>query len=131
MCFFTVDTAEYAVVTQFGRPVQVVTEPGLGVKLPYQSVSKFDNRLFVHTPPLSEFLTPKDRGRASGVIRGGSPGRKFFETVFDRVGAETRLSDILSAELARRSGEPARGLRRDRTRRVSRGRPRRGDRNLA
>ena len=54
MCFFSVDTAEYAVVTQFGRPVQVVTEPGLGIKLPYQSVNKFDNRLFVYAPPPSQ-----------------------------------------------------------------------------
>jgi membrane protease subunit HflC len=101
MCFFSVDTAEYAVVTQFGRPVQVVTEPGLGVKLPYQSVNKFDNRLFVYAPPPSEFLTlEKTAVAASGVIlwRIAEP-RKFFETVFDRVGAEARLSDILSAEL--------------------------------
>jgi modulator of FtsH protease HflC len=34
LCLFTVDTAEYAVVTQFGEPVQVLREPGLGVKLP-------------------------------------------------------------------------------------------------
>jgi membrane protease subunit HflC len=101
MCFFTVDTAEYAVVTQFGRPVQVVTEPGLGVKLPYQSVNKFDNRLFVYAPPLSEFLTlEKSAVVASGAIlwRIAAP-RKFFETVFDRVGAEARLNDILFAEL--------------------------------
>ena len=101
MCFFTVDTAEYAVVTQFGRPVQVVTEPGLGVKLPYQSVNKFDNRLFVYAPPVSEFLTlEKTAVVASGAIlwRIAAP-RKFFETVFDRVGAEARLSDILFAEL--------------------------------
>ncbi len=100
-CFFSVDTAEYAVVTQFGRPVQVVTEPGLGVKLPYQSVNKFDNRLFVYAPPPSEFLTlEKTAIAAAGVIlwRIAEP-RKFFETVFDRVGAEARLSDILSAEL--------------------------------
>ena len=98
MCFFSVDTAEYAVVTQFGRPVQVITEPGLGVKLPYQSVNKFDNRLFVYAPPPSEFLTlEKTAVAASGVIlwRIAEP-RKFFETVFDRVGAEARLSDILS-----------------------------------
>ena len=101
MCFFSVDTAEYAVVTQFGRPVQVITEPGLGVKLPYQSVNKFDNRLFVYAPPPSEFLTlEKTAVVASGVIlwRIAEP-RKFFETVFDRVGAEARLSDILFAEL--------------------------------
>jgi modulator of FtsH protease HflC len=101
LCFFTVDTAEYVVVTQFGEPVQVVTAPGLGVKLPHQSVNKFDNRLFVYTPPLSEFLTrEKSAVVASGAIlwRIAEP-RKFFETVFDRVGAEARLSDILFAAL--------------------------------
>src|ERR671919_2164629 len=101
LCFFSVDRAEYAVVTQFGEPVQVITEPGLGIKLPYQSVNKFDNRLFVYAPPLSEFLTlEKTAVVASGAIlwRIAAP-RKFFETVFDRVGAEARLSDILFAEL--------------------------------
>ena len=34
LCLFTVGDGERAVVTSFGRPVQVVTTPGLGVKLP-------------------------------------------------------------------------------------------------
>jgi membrane protease subunit HflC len=100
-CFFTVDRAEYAVVTQFGEPVQVVTEPGLGVKLPYQSVNRFDNRLFVYAPPLSEFLTLEKSAvvAASAILWRIAEPRKFFETVFDRIGAEARLSDILFAEL--------------------------------
>ena len=100
-CFFVVDQAEYAVVTEFGEPVQVVMAPGLGLKLPYQSVQKFDRRLFVYTPPQGEFLTlEKTAVVASGAIlwRIAEP-RKFFETVFDRNGAEARLSDILFAEL--------------------------------
>ncbi len=100
-CFFIVDQAEHAVVTQFGEPVQVVTTPGLGLKLPYQSVQKFDSRLFVYAPPLGEFLTlEKTAVVASGAIlwRIAEP-RKYFETVFDRTGAEARLSDILFAEL--------------------------------
>jgi membrane protease subunit HflC len=100
-CFFVVDQAEDAVVTQFGEPVQVVTEPGLGLKYPFQSANRFDRRLFVYAPPLSEFLTlEKTAVVASSVIlwRIAEP-RKFFETVFDRTGAEARLSDILFAEL--------------------------------
>ncbi len=100
-CLFTVDQADDAVVTQFGKPVQVLTEPGLGLKYPFQSVNSFDHRLFVYTPPLSEFLTlEKTAVVASSVIlwRVAEP-RKFFETVFDRTGAEARLSDILFAEL--------------------------------
>ncbi len=100
-CFFSVDTSEYAVVIEFGNPVQVVTEPGLGFKYPYQNVVKFDNRLYVYTPPLSEFLTlEKTPVVASTAIlwRIDDPSR-FLQTVFDRVGAESRLSDILFAEL--------------------------------
>ena len=33
LCFYQVDTGEYALVTEFGKPVQVVTTPGLGFKL--------------------------------------------------------------------------------------------------
>jgi membrane protease subunit HflC len=101
LCLFTVDTGEYAVVTQFGKPVQVLREPGLGVKLPYQSVDKFDNRLFVYTPPPSEFLTLEKTAVVASVAilwRILEP-RKFFETVFDRTGAQARLSDVLFAQL--------------------------------
>lgn len=101
LCFFKVETGEYAVVTEFGDPVQVVTSQGLGIKYPYQSVRKFDARLNVYTPAVSEFLTrDKTAVIASGVIlwRIEDP-RKYFETVFNRTGAESRLGDILFAEL--------------------------------
>ena len=101
LSLFRVETGEYAVVTEFGDPVQVVTTPGLGIKYPYQSVRKFDARLYVHTPEFSEFLTrDKTAVIASGAIlwRVEEP-RKYFETVFNRTGAESRLNDILFAEL--------------------------------
>lgn len=100
-CFFAVGSAEYALVTEFGRPVQVVERPGLGFKLPWRSVRFFDRRLFVYTPPPGEFLTrEKTSVVASGAIlwRIADP-KRFFETVFDRAGAESRLGDILSAAL--------------------------------
>ncbi|MGH6905500.1 MAG: SPFH domain-containing protein, partial [Geminicoccaceae bacterium] len=69
LCFFKVETGVYAVVTEFGDPVQVVTTPGLGIKYPYQSVRKFDARLYVYAPAISEFLTrDKSAVVASGVI---------------------------------------------------------------
>jgi membrane protease subunit HflC len=101
LSFFAVDASEYAVVTEFGNPVQVVMEPGLGVKYPYQSVTRFDRRLYVYTPPLSEFLTlEKTPVVASTAIlwRIADP-HKFLQTVFDKLGAEARLSEILFAEL--------------------------------
>ena len=101
LCIFTVDSADYAIVTEFGKPTQVVTAPGLGFKHPLQSVWRFDRRLFVYAAPPSEFLTvEKTPVLASGTVlwRVADP-KRYFETVIDRMGAESRLGDILSAEL--------------------------------
>src|ERR1700747_3172620 len=57
LCFFTVDSADYAIVTDFGKPTQVITAPGLRFKHPLQSVRTFDRRLFVYASPPSEFPT--------------------------------------------------------------------------
>jgi membrane protease subunit HflC len=101
LCIFTVDSAEYAIVTDFGKPTQVLTEPGLGFKHPLQSVWRFDRRLFVYASSPNEFLTvEKTPVVASGTVlwRVADP-KRYFETVIDRRGAESRLGDILSAEL--------------------------------
>ncbi len=101
LCIFTVDSADYAIVTDFGKPTQVVTAPGLGFKHPLQSVRTFDRRLFVYASTPSEFLSiEKTPVVASGTIlwRVADP-KRYFETVIDRRGAESRLGDILSAEL--------------------------------
>ena len=103
LCVFTVGEGEFAVVTQFGRPVRVESTPGLKVKLPapFQTVARFDRRLFALVPTPREFLTlGKKNVIASGFIlwRVHDP-KKFMQTVFDRVGAESRLGDILFAEL--------------------------------
>ncbi len=103
LCVFTVGEGEFAVVTQFGRPVRVESTPGLKVKrpAPFQTVARFDRRLFALVPTPREFLTlGKKNVIASGFIlwRVHDP-KKFMQTVFDRVGAESRLGDILFAEL--------------------------------
>ena len=101
LCFFTVQTGEFALVTEFGKPVQVVTSPGLGFKYPYQSVRSFDSRLFAFTPASTEYLTLEKTPvvAASTILWRISDPKTFFQTVFDRAGAESRLSDILFAEL--------------------------------
>jgi membrane protease subunit HflC len=103
LCLFTVEVGHIAVVTQFGDPVRVETAPGLHAKypFPFQSVIELDARLHILVPPPSELLTVEKRNVvASGYIvwRVADP-RKFLQTVFDRAGAESRLSDILFAEL--------------------------------
>jgi len=101
LCFFVVDGTEYAIVTDFGKPTQIVKSSGLGVKYPYQSLRTIDRRVFVYASPSSEFLTlEKTPVVAAGTVlwRVADP-KRYFETVFDRIGAESRLGDILFAEL--------------------------------
>src|SRR5258708_10003497 len=109
LCFFTVDSADYAIVTDFGKPTQVITAPGLRFKHPLQSVRTFDRRLFVYASPPSEFLTiEKTPVVASGTIlwRGGDPQRDF-ETAIQKRGAETSTGDIPFAEVrAATRGKP-------------------------
>jgi membrane protease subunit HflC len=103
LCLFTVEAGQVAVVTQFGDPVRIESVPGLHAKYPYpfQSVIALDGRLHILVPPPSELLTLEKRNVvASGYIvwRVADP-RRFLQTVFDRAGAESRLGDILFAEL--------------------------------
>lgn len=60
---YQVSEIESAVVTRFGRPVRVVTEPGLGWKRPwpFEAVTRFDARLSVLEGRLSEALTADKR----------------------------------------------------------------------
>ncbi|MDQ6966918.1 MAG: protease modulator HflC, partial [Mariprofundaceae bacterium] len=45
MCAFVVDQREQVLELQFGNPKVVVNEPGLHFKLPWESLSRFENRL--------------------------------------------------------------------------------------
>ena len=45
LTFYTVRETEFALITQFGRPVRTVMDAGLHVKWPYQSILRFDRRL--------------------------------------------------------------------------------------
>jgi membrane protease subunit HflC len=100
-CAFVVDANEFGIVTAFGRPVAVIDQPGLDVKAPYETVHRIDKRLFVYAAPPAEFLTlEKIPVVAAGTVLWRTVDPKhFFETVFDRPGAEARLGELLLAEL--------------------------------
>jgi len=56
--FYVVDVRHQAVITQFGKPVRTVTEPGLCVKTPFiQEVRYFDKRLLEWSGEPSDILT--------------------------------------------------------------------------
>src|SRR4030067_2136916 len=59
--FYTVDQTQSALVHQLGKPVKVVTEPGLNLKPPFiQTVIYFDNRRLIYDATPSVVLT-KDK----------------------------------------------------------------------
>ena len=102
LTFFQVAETEFALVTQFGRPVRTVTEAGLHVKWPFQFATTFDRRLRLYSPRPSEFLT---RDKKNLVIENYVAWRienpqKFLETVGDETAAEPRLHDVIWSGLA-------------------------------
>src|SRR6267378_3584672 len=92
LCLVTVGEREFAVISQFGRPVRVESTPGLKLKLPapFQTVTRFDRRLFALVPAPREFLTlGKQSVVATGLIlwRVEDPA-KYMRTVFARMKSE-------------------------------------------
>jgi membrane protease subunit HflC len=76
---FFVDETEYVYVTQFGQPLRLYTEAGLGVKWPYQSLWRFDRRLQICEPPAREMLTEdKENLNFGWFVCWRLPGRAFI-----------------------------------------------------
>jgi membrane protease subunit HflC len=100
--FYSVRETEFALVTQFGRPVRTVANAGLHVKWPFQSILWFDKRLRIYNPRPSEFLT---RDKKNLVIdnyvawRIDDPNR-FVQSVGETSAAEMRLHDIIWSGLS-------------------------------
>ena len=106
---YTVDTTEYAVVTQFGNPVAVVDEAGLNIKLPdpIQSLQKLDKRVQVYQEDSLELLTADKQSVAMdyyGTWKIEDP-IQYLKTVKNKVGAEARLMDIYSSSLSVQLGK--------------------------
>jgi len=100
---FEVKETEYAVVTQFGKPVQVVKTAGLCTKLPdpVQSIRRFDKRLLIYGVKPSEFLTSDKKNLIieTYVTWRIQDPMKFLTSVRDRRTAELLLADVTCAEV--------------------------------
>ena len=100
---FTVRETEFALVTQFGKPIRTVTDAGLSFKVPLlHQVQLFDRRLRVYNPPRSEFLT-KDKKNLSidsyALWQIADP-QAFVQAVGNERAAEMRLHDLVWSGLA-------------------------------
>jgi membrane protease subunit HflC len=97
---FTLDEAEQAIIVQFGEPRgEVITTPGLHVKLPWQEVRRFDKRLLVWDGDVTQIPT---LGREFILVDTTARWRisdplQFLRSVRDERGARTRLDDIIDS----------------------------------
>jgi len=102
LSLYTVSETQFALITQFGRPVRTVMQAGLHGKWFFQSAQLFDKRLRIYNPAPSEFLT---RDKKNLVIENYVAWRiedpnRFVQTVGDVPSAEMRLHDIIWSGLS-------------------------------
>jgi membrane protease subunit HflC len=106
LMFFTLDERYVALVTRFGKPVRRVTSAGLHLKLPFETVVRFDRRLQLTEIPARELLT---RDKKSLVVEVFScwyvnDPKRFLEAIGTIQSVPIRLEDIIVSELAAQLG---------------------------
>ncbi|MBR0799303.1 protease modulator HflC [Bradyrhizobium jicamae] len=105
---FTVQQTEQALVVRFGKPVDVVTEPGLNFKVPFtDSVILIDKRILDLENPSQEIIASDQkrlvvdafaRYRIKDALR-------FYTSVGSIQAANLQLTTLLNASLRRVLGE--------------------------
>lgn len=99
---YTVDQRQQVVVTQFGKFVKSVQQPGIHFKTPFvQKLTYLDDRLLEYDSAPTEIIT-KDKKNL--LVDNFSKWkiidpRRFVESVRDEAGAQARLDDIIYSEL--------------------------------
>ena len=99
---FTIDETEQVIITQLGKYVRTVSEPGLNFKIPFlQSVRKFEDRVLEYDAAAAPVITSDKKHL---VIDNYARWKivdplKLYQTVRDESGAQARLDDIVFSEL--------------------------------
>jgi len=102
LSLFTVDQTQQAIVIQLGKPLKGISGPGLHFKVPFiQQVINFETRILVYDATSTEVLT-KDKKNL--VVDNYTKWAitdplKFYTTVRNENGAQSRLDDIVYAQL--------------------------------
>ncbi len=104
--FAVIDETELAVVTMLGRPTRTISDAGIILKWPIESVLRFEKRLLLYNPPASEFLT---RDKKNLVVNSAICWRiedplRFLQSAGTITGAEMRIHDLVWASLAAEMG---------------------------
>jgi membrane protease subunit HflC len=98
-----VDETEHVVITQFGRPVAVISDAGLHAKLPapIQRVTRVDKRILFSEQQPTELLTSDKKNVVVSTYlswRIADP-LKFLTSLRTREAAEARLAALVQSEL--------------------------------
>ncbi|GAF71866.1 unnamed protein product [marine sediment metagenome] len=99
---FTVDETEQAIITQLGKYVRTVTEPGLHFKVPFlQNTHKFEDRVLEYDAEAKPIITSDKKHL---VIDNYARWKivdplKLYQTMRDESGANLRLDDIVFSEI--------------------------------
>ena len=105
---FIVDETEQVVILQFGKPVRIITEPGLNIKVPFpiQEKNVFDNRLLEYDSPPEEILSKDKKSLiVDNYVRWKIVDPlQFLKTVQAIPTALSRMDDIVYSELRRELG---------------------------
>jgi modulator of FtsH protease HflC len=91
--FFTVDQTSQALVVRLGKPVRVITDPGLNVKVPFiDSVIYIDKRLLSIESPAQEVIAAsEDSSNPDTANIGAQAGERLVVDAFARY----RITDPL------------------------------------
>jgi membrane protease subunit HflC len=102
---FTVQQTEQVLVTQFGKPVRVISQPGLHAKIPFiQSINPFDRRLLDFEMPGEEVILGDQRRL---IVDSFTRFRitdplQYYQTVgFGEGAIRARLNSISTSDLRR------------------------------
>lgn len=99
----SVSESEYAVISQFGRPVKVISEAGAAFKLPnpVQTVKRLDKRIQLYSMPSAEYGTLDRRNLlvSTFVIWRIAHPQQFLKSVRQIEIAQQRLDTLTSSEV--------------------------------
>jgi membrane protease subunit HflC len=99
---FTVDETEQAIVTQLGKFIKEVKQPGLHFKIPLiQAVHRFEARVLEYDAAARNIFTDDKK---TLVVDNYARWKiidplKFYQTVGNEFGAQERLDDIVYSEI--------------------------------
>jgi membrane protease subunit HflC len=99
---FTIDETEQVIVTQLGKFIREIKQPGLHFRIPLiQAVHKFEARVLEYDAEAAKIITDDKKHL---VIDNYARWKivdplKFYQTVGNEPGAQSRLDDIVFSEL--------------------------------